>query len=362
MNATGQAYLNTRVTAMSTRLLDPLRTRALAKLSLPELAEGFHLQPLLDEQPSKRARSRAVEQSFISVLMAELAILIRPMSAPERALVLAWGRKYALFNLKTLIRGKLYDLDQTEIRENLYDLPARVQLPYRELFRAENVLELLRTLEQGPHSLIARQAREVYEQKREPFALEAAIDQRYYAELVRGAMQFQDDTAQPLRQLLGAMLDRVDLLWLLRFRFSFKLSPSETFYQLVPSLKLLHRERLLTLANLETFEQVLAALPAPLDAMLDGSNSLIDVQRRLSSYMADEARRLLAGSRSGLARALAYLALRETDLFVLFSLVQGRLLGLPQELIEIGVDLIEPQCPAGAIGGAMPAAPIGSRA
>jgi V/A-type H+-transporting ATPase subunit C len=352
MSATAQAYLNTRVTAMSTRLLDPQQAHALAQLSLPELADRFELQPLLEEPSSKRARSRAVEQSLISVLMAELAILIRPLSAPERGLVLAWGRKYALFNLKTLIRGKLYDLDQAEIRENLYDLPARVRLPHRELIRAENVLELLRTLEQGPHSLIARQAREVYEQKREPFALEAAIDQRYYAELVRGAMQFQDDNAQPLRQLLGAVLDRVDLLWLLRFRFSYQLSPSETFYQLVPSLKLLHRERLLTLANLETVEQVLAALPAPLDGLLAGSSSLIDVQRRLGRYLADQARRVLAGSRSGLARALAYLVLRETDLFVLFSLVQGRLLGLPQELIEIGVDLIEPNCPAGAMASA----------
>jgi V/A-type H+-transporting ATPase subunit C len=349
VSAAAQAYLNTRVSAMSTQLLAIDQIRTLVSWSLPELAERFRLEALLDEQLSKRAKSRAVEQSLVHLLLAELAVLVRPMTPPERGLLLAWGRKFALSNLKTLIRGKLYNLDPTEIRENLYDLPEHVRLSHQELFRAENVLELLRTLEQGPHRLIARQAREVYERKREPFALEAAIDQRYYAELVRQAMQFQGGNAQPLRQVLGAILDRVNLLWLLRFRFSYRLSPSETFYQLVPSVKLLHRDRLLELANLETFEQVLEALPEPLHGLLAGSTSLIDVQRRVGAHLSCEAHRILVSGRSGVARALAYLILRESNLSVLFSLVQGRLLELEQELIEIGIEIAEPNCPIGGL-------------
>lgn len=345
MSAASDAYLNTRVTIMATRLLAREQQRALAKLPLAELAERLALQPLLDDALSERAKGRAVEQSLIRVLLSELAVLIRPMTVPERALVLAWGRKYALYNLKTLIRGKLYDLDQDEILENLYDLPESGRLPHRDLFRADNVPELLRTLEQGSYRTIARQAREVYEQKRDPFALEAAIDQSYYAELVGRALQFRDVHARPLRRLLGAILDRVDLLWLLRLRFSYGLSPSETFYQLVPSLALLHRERLLQLANLETFEQVLEALPAPLHELLAGSSGLPEVQRRIGAHQRAEVRRGLLNARSGLVRALAYLMLRESDLLVLFALVQGRLLGFPQELIETGIELAEPGGP-----------------
>ncbi|KAA6184956.1 V-type ATPase subunit [Thiohalocapsa marina] len=340
-----QAYLNTRVTALSTRLLDRQQMQTLAQSSLGTLAERFGLDALLEDGVAKAARSRAVEQTLIRALLAELAILIRPMSAPERGLLLTWGSKFALFNLKTLIRGKLYQLDQSEIREHLYDLPAVLRLPNQALFQAENVPELLRVLERSPYSLIARQAREVYEQQRDPFALEAAIDQRYCAELVRRAQQFQGEDALALQQLVGGLLDRLDLLWLLRFRFSYGFSPSEAFYQLVPSPKLLHRERLLQLANLETFDQVLDALPSPLDQTLAGCGNLIEVQRRMGGYLDAEARRVLGSSRSGLARALAYLILRENDLSLLFSLIQGRLLGLPQALIEIGIDLAEPHCP-----------------
>jgi V/A-type H+-transporting ATPase subunit C len=349
MSVSREPYLNTRVSAMSERLLAPDQMAALCELSLHELAERYGLQRLLEDAIDRRAKSRAMKQALVGTLLDELRILVRPMGAVESGLVLAWGRKYALFNLKTLLRGKLYELDQNEISVNLYDLPEHVRLPQQELFRAEGVLELLRKLEQGPYGLIARQGREVFEKKREPFALEAAIDQRYYADMVRRTLQLRDDGVAEINQLLGAMLDRVSLLWLLRFRFSYAFSPSETFYQLVPSVRLLHRDRLLGLVNLETFAEILDALPEPLHSKLAGCDSLIEVQRRLGGHVTNEARRILSQGQSGVARALAYLILREHDLLALFSLAQGQLLGLPRELIEIAVELTEPNCPADSL-------------
>jgi V/A-type H+-transporting ATPase subunit C len=361
-NAAAQAYLNTRVSVMSTGLFDTDAVGRLAQMQLPELAERFGLTALLDDQQSVQTRSRAIEQTLIQVLLAELQVLVRPMNATARAILLAWGRKYALFNLKTLIRGKLHELDQKEIRDNLFDLPPNIRLPDQEMLRAENVLELLRQLEAGPHRLIARQAREIYEQRREPFALEAAIDQRYYAGLLRQVMQVYDDNLQPLQRLVGAELDRTALLWLLRFRFSYQLSPSETFYQLVPSPRLLTRERLLALVNLETFQAVLEALPPPLDTLLAESRTVIEVQHRMGRHLCEEARLILHQSQSGVARALAYLMLREIDLLLMFALVQGRLLDLSPEVVAIALEISDPTCPlagsgagSGAAAGGRPA-------
>lgn len=347
MSDTQQAYLNTRVTAMSVQLLDATELAALARLDLKALAERLQLESLLDDQLPPRAKARAVEQTLLHLLLADLAVLTRPMTAPERGLLLAWARKYALFNLKTLIRGKLHGLDQGEIRENLYELPARVRLPHQELYRAENVLELLRVLERGPLRLIARQARESYEQRRDAFVLEAAVDQRYYAEVARQGMLLRGSEAPAIQQLIGAVLDRMNVLWLLRFRFAFGFSPSEAFYQLVPSKRLLHRDRLLALANIDGFEEVLAAMPAPLDSMLAGSPSLIEVQRRVGAMLIDECRRTLKRGRSGVGRALAYLILREHDIHQLYALIHGQLLGLPPDVVDIAVGLAEPHCPTG---------------
>lgn len=338
MSAAAHAYLNTRVSVMSARLLDPQRASALLELGLPELIERLGLTAVLEDQLSAHARVRALEQALIQTLLADVSVLIRPMNPAERALVLSWTRRYALFNLKTLIRGKLYDLEPAGIRKDLYILPPWLRLAPDELFRSENVLELLRLLERGPFSLLARQAREVYEQKREPFALEAAIDQQYYSDLIRQTMRFQGDSLQPLRRLMGTLLDRVDLMWMLRFRFAYAFSPSETFYQLVPSPRLLHRDRLLDLVNRETPRQLLDALPAPLAERMADSDDPLTVQRRAIAYQAEDTRHILAQSASGVARALAYLMLREMDLSLLFALLQGALLGLPRDLVASAVD------------------------
>ncbi|MBK1700793.1 V0D/AC39 family V-type ATPase subunit [Thiococcus pfennigii] len=352
-SAAGEAYVNTRVSIMATRLLAPGQLESLARLDLAELAEQLALGDLLDgqrdgrldrrAQGDTRAKSRAVEQALIATLLAELRVLVRPMRPLERDLVRAWGRRYALFNLKALLRGKLYDLDPSDIEDHLYGLPPELGLGEPALLRAENVLELLRNLEGGPYALIARQAREVYEQRREPSALEAAIDQLYYERLARQVLQFHDEHLRPLQVLVGALLDRVGLLWLLRSRFVFGLSPSETFFRLVPSFRVMHRDRLIALVDLDSRERVLEALPEPFADLLAESRDLVDIQRRLGTHVLAETRRVLRLSRSGVARALAYLMLRELDLMTLFALIQGRLLGLPAGLIGQAVDLAEPE-------------------
>ncbi|MGB5831676.1 MAG: hypothetical protein WBG92_06750 [Thiohalocapsa sp.] len=69
MSASSQAYLNTRVTALSERLLERAQLLARVGFSLPKLAERFQLESLMDEQSPTRTKSRAVEQTLIRVLL-----------------------------------------------------------------------------------------------------------------------------------------------------------------------------------------------------------------------------------------------------------------------------------------------------
>ncbi len=344
-SAAKNAYLNTRVAAKATRLIGARNVKQLAQMSLHDLGQQFGLGDLLDEPGSVRVKSRAVEQGLIQVLLADLAVLVRPMSPEERGLVLAWARKYALFNLKTLLRGKIRQLDPQEIRENLYDLPPQVRLSNEDLFRTESAVELLRCLEDGPLSLLARQAREIYEQRQEAFALEAAIDQRYYTELARRVTRLGDAKAdRQMRTLVGSLVDRANILWLLRFRFAYGLPPSEAFYQLVPSPNLMYRQRLLDLVRLEDQAQVIAALPEPLRSLLADADNLMESQRRLGHYCADIARDVLRHGHSGVARAMAYLILREIDLQFTFTLIQSRLLKLPAPYVDLALGLSPAIC------------------
>ena len=69
----------------------------------------------------------------------------------------------------------------------------------------------------------------------------------------------------------------------------------------------------------------------------------------MRDVVAAEAHRVLSLSPSGVARALAYMMLREANLRTLFSLIQGRLLQLPGQIVDIACELAEPACPLGVV-------------
>ncbi|MES9847263.1 MAG: V-type ATPase subunit, partial [Candidatus Thiodiazotropha sp.] len=217
-----QAYLKTRVGVLSARLLDADEIERLKQMSLRQLGDAFDLQPIFEESIDNRQRIRLVEQALLQRLMSELSVLLRPLSGRSRGLMLYWPRKFELYNLKTLIRGKLNSLGMEEIRDNLFEMPENIRLPHESLLQAENVLEMLRQLDQGPYALIARQARNVFEEQHENFSLDAAIDRLYYTGMLRHANITDSIDKRGLKKVIGIMVDRQNILWLLRYRLVYR--------------------------------------------------------------------------------------------------------------------------------------------
>ncbi len=343
-------YLHTRVSILAHRLHKPRDIQGLPQLSLEQISQDHGLEAVLEGSVPGPFRNKAVERALISTLMSELSLLIRPMNNEARDLVLYWARKFELFNLKTLIRGKLSGLDAQSIEDNLYLVPEALALPHATLLRTESVLELLRQLEQSPYRVIAGQARQVYEDRHEPFALEATIDQSYYAGLVKRVQELQGVDRKEMQQVVDLQLDQLNLVWLLRYRFSYGLSPSETYYQLVPSARKLHRGVLLGLVDLDGFEDVIEALPRPFDRLIEGAGSTVDVERRMEVHSASLLHKLLRHSPSAVARALAFLVLREMDLKKLFAIIQGKILALDPALLNyaLGSDTLTTRTEVGS--------------
>ncbi|MEW8154741.1 MAG: V-type ATPase subunit, partial [Candidatus Thiodiazotropha endolucinida] len=263
-----QAYLKTRVGVLSARLLDADEIERLKQMSLRQLGDAFDLQPIFEESIDNRQRIRLVEQALLQRLMSELSVLLRPLSGRSRGLMLYWPRKFELYNLKTLIRGKLNSLGMEEIRDNLFEMPENIRLPHESLLQAENVLEMLRQLDQGPYALIARQARNVFEEQHENFSLDAAIDRLYYTGMLRHANITDSIDKRGLKKVIGIMVDRQNILWLLRYRLVYRFAPSEAYYLLIPYGGRLQREKLMELANLDGLETIIEHLPAPFKAIL----------------------------------------------------------------------------------------------
>lgn len=329
------AYLNTRVSLYAGRLWQAADFRALLKTSeadIPQVLVEGGLVQLAGLVPGNDLHS--LEQSIIARLLDETLVLLRPLSGSARAFLLYWTERFEVTNLKTLLRGKMTGERPASLLSRLTPMGAFGRLEVQDLAHAEDVAELLRRLESGHYAGIVRQARQAFEDSHDPFLLDAALDRSYYEGLAHRARQLEKETGPALRRLTGPLIDRINLVWLLRYRFNYRLPPAQVYYLLVVAHYGLSSASLKELAALGSLEDVLAALPEGMKQRLAEAATIPEVFARMEQFAAKEAEKVLRGDAPAIARAFAYLILRERQLRGVRAILRGRNLGLPGAMIE----------------------------
>lgn len=341
MSAVAQyAYLNGRVSLLARRLLNLGQIDALIERTAPPASQQ------LPGGPTPPALGAAVgdyigdlDQNNVTLLLRDLAVLIRPLSGSARDLLNYWAHRFELNNLKVLIRGKMAQHPQHLIEAQLLDMGRFTTLPVAELLQCDTSAELLRRLEQTPYAEIARQAHHLLDQGEALFALDAAIDRRYFAGLWRRGMATDGGSGQYLKTIVGSIIDRVNLVWLLRYRYAYGLPPSQAYYLLIPASHRVSGQQLQQLSQQPSFADALNSMPEPFATMLAGAANTTEVTLRLERESWRVAAHALNHSMFNVARALGYMVLRERDLRRLRAIVRGHGMETSPNLIRTALGL-----------------------
>ena len=341
------AYLNTRVSMFASRLLSRealLRwtrrgVHAQAGEARSALSDKEWGAVVTDWIGDPKAPFAALEQAALSAQLRDALIIFRPLAGTARDFVEYGMRWFELSNLKTIIRGKFAAVPGEDIRARLVDVGSFATLPADELLRTEDIAELLRSLEATPYGDIARHARRVYEESRDIFAVDAAIDRRYLLGLQKKSQGVETEERDALRRLILAITDQFNLLWLLRYRFAYGLSPAETYYLLAPSVYGLTAERLRALVGLGSLPEVVGRLPTVMRRWLLDADTVASVERGLENRIVRISEEALRDPGHPLARALAYLVLRDIQTRWILAVVKGERMGLRVDDIEIAARL-----------------------
>jgi len=275
-----------------------------------------------------------LEQALISRLVDEALRLIRPLSGKARGLLTHWMRRFELINLKLILRGKQTGIPVQQVREQLVDIGPLAALPLEDLLQADDVAEALRHLARSPYGEVGVRAERVFAEKRELFDVEASLDRDYFVGLTQRVNGLPQGDRQSLRPVVGRLIDQINLVWLLRYRFAAGLSPPYTYFLLIPSAYRLSSQRLMELARLESLEQVVAALPPPLDQQATGSRTVREVEAALEVETEAVAYHVLRRTVFNLGQALAYLHLREKQMLRIHVALKGRRLRLDPQLLR----------------------------
>lgn len=344
MPRSAHAYLNTRV-SLFTRQLWP--AGALNKLlgQPPEAvqdalsANGLGFLAL----SYGIADTLSLEAQITIKLLDEARILLRPLQGAERQFLLHWIERFELSNIKTLIRAKLSQEKAARITPRLVNLGPFARLDLTSLVHAENVDELLRRLETGPYALIARNARLAFEQSRDPFMLDATLDRTYYESLAQQARALESEVGKPLQTLMAGLIDRINLVWLLRFRFNYNLPPAQVYYLLPGKGYRLPDTVLQELVAFTSLEAVLQALPLVLKRIVGTARDIPEVFMRMERAAALTARKVVGSQTHVLTRCFAYLILRERDLRRARAVSRGYYLGLSTNNMRAALGPAEPE-------------------
>lgn len=327
------SYIMTRTQLLASRLIQLHQWPSVIETDLERLQQRYHCE-------ASSSRNGGIEKQLIDQALSDFQLLFRPFSGLQREVLNYTVHWYELFNLKTLIRGKFANLSESEIQQELVDLGPFAALPLHTLLQTDDPYELLRLLEQTPYSTIVRQARSIFEEEGQNlFALDSAIDRHFFYGLKQRIQLLPPPIQGPLKGVFGTMMDRLNLLWLVRYRFSYRLSPAKSYYLLATSGEKLRSTRLMRLARLETLDEVIEALPEPLNQQLSQSENLTQIENRMEHYTLQAVYKIFKRSDSAITRVFCYVLLREAEIRLLQAIIKGKQLAFDESLIRqaIGV-------------------------
>ncbi len=329
---TDQAYLRTRLAILGRNLLTREDLRELIELPLDELAaaSGFDAVPGEDDA----ARLATFERTLMQTWLDELSALLRPLEGPARRLLTHWASRYEVLNIKALVRGKIGQLPIDEIEKSLFRLPGFLSLNHDQLLNTDSVTELLRQLQKTPYRRLATQALRRFEERPDPFLLDATLDQQFYGDLIDRSHHLSGTDRAEVLSLIGRIVDGHNLVWSLRYRYNYGLQASEVLYLAIDGGRVLDRARLQELLHAESLAEALRSVPPglPGGGHLPQQITLIEAVMRQDLFAYAE--RAMRYSPSALTSVLSYLVLRYGGINALYAIVHARVYGLDNELLQ----------------------------
>jgi V/A-type H+-transporting ATPase subunit C len=304
-------------------------------LSAGSLAEQYRMLASTSYAPWVQRNGESTRATIEHALQRTVRKIERSLAPQAARFIRLWGRRDVVRNLKTILKGKVLARSEAEIRGDLVAIEPPEVLPTEALLRCpdpESVLDLLETTE-WRHWI--RAARRIYRRDPTLFGLDAALDRFYYPELWQQVQRLHAWDQTMVDELVSLEIDQVNLLWLLRYRLNYRLSPAETYYLLVPVTGRLASDELKELVRPDSLERILVRITVqPFQSILARCESVSQAELLLWRYRARHAEQMLARAGFTLAEALALLVLIEIEIRDLTAVLEGTKLGRPRREIE----------------------------
>lgn len=236
----------------------------------------------------------------------------RSLPKQEAAFLSAIPTEYEIFNIKSILRGRMLGSSTQKIREELIPLGSLSKPDAEDLLAESEIPEILRMLRAHPlGARIEKAYSEEYLKAHNVYLLDARIDVEYLTWFYDGIKAFKGEEAGLLKKLIGERIDAINISWILRYKENFKMTPEEILIALVPRGYNLDLRALKELAFAEDTKTLLPRLRAyPWKKYLPADKlDLPLIEAGLSQYLKDQYYKIFRRNPITFAGVLAFVFL-----------------------------------------------------
>ncbi len=328
------AYITGRVRAMKTKLIPPEMYPRMQSMDASEIArylEETQYKDEIDALSKDYSGTELIEHATFANLAKTYRKLLDVSIDEPQFLILEYLRRWDIWNIKTVIRGKFYGATDTEIMK--YLVPAgELDAEFLDgLTKKGTVQEVISAFEGTDYSSALAQ----YDGKNLA-SLENALDKLYYFRMERAVGGTLSVGGGLLLKYVRREIDIRNLITLFRMN---KAGVDAAIIQenLIPGGKL--HEELSRMAG-QPFGEFLRGLEGyPFwssisDIATADLDAMSRIEARLSAYLVRYAWALSNYHPLSILPVLGYMVSKDTEVSNIRKIVRGKEAGLPAELIE----------------------------
>jgi len=328
------AYITGRVRAMKTKLIPGEMYSRMLSMDTSEIArylEETQYKDEIDALSKDYSGAELIEHATFANLAKTYRKLLEVSIDEPSFLILEYLRRWDIWNIKTLLRGKFYGASDTEIMKYLVPAGELSEEFLAELAKKETVQEVISAFDGTDYASALAQ----YDGKNLA-SLENALDKLYYFRMERAVGGTLSVGGGLLLKYVRREIDIRNLITLFRMN---KASIDATVVQenLIPGGKLY--DELARMAG-QPFGEFLRGLEGyPFwSSISDIATADIDaisrIEARLRAYLVRYAWALSNYHPLSILPVLGYMVSKETEVANIRKIVLGKEAGLPAELLE----------------------------
>lgn len=324
---------------MRSRLLDPGRMEELLALpsldafiqSLANSPYSREMQEALTRYTGLRAVDAALGQNFYRTTTKILGFADGKPKTLIGLVLMRWD----LANVRVLLRGKHFGHPDDQILENLMPAGSLSEAALKELAAAKDVTGVVGGLagQDHPFAPALAEALKAYQESKDPFHLELALDRFYGTDGLKRAPG-RGHNEQVVRELLQTEIDATNVKTALKLQQAGALGTEDKLRFFVPGGRVVTADHFLALSDAASAERGIKAVRVAGFPIKTLHENPIVFERELDATMNAAQTALYLGDPLGIDIVIAYLAMKYNEVVNLRLIARSKALGIPRDRVR----------------------------